>query len=144
MCLKSVFINRFRGLIGVSAGKSRLLPKDWKQPMGPDRKLSCLHFLRWRRGCIWSIIWTVRWFFRGGKYAGEITIGHLDQAPFAYYVFFLLDGRMLISLPSPFPSSQRVWAPAICWDVASHSWKERMLWRKRCTQTAKLHTKLHK
>lgn len=24
-----------------------------------DRKLCCLHFLRWRRGCIWSIIWTV-------------------------------------------------------------------------------------
>ncbi len=28
-----------------------------------DRKLCCLHFLRWRRGCIWSIIWTVSCLF---------------------------------------------------------------------------------
>lgn len=48
-----------------------MLPKDWKQPMGSDRKLSCLHFLRWRRGCIWSIIWTVRCLFLRGEMCVE-------------------------------------------------------------------------
>lgn len=122
------------GLIVFREGKSSLLPKDWKQPMGSDRKLSCLHFLRWRRGCIWSIIWTVRLLFLSGGMCVEILyvfiylfLPHLDRAPIAYYAIYPAGWLHAEQSALTVSSSQRVWAPAICWDVASHSWNERML-----------------